>query len=80
MNERRLMRLAVTPEFFATLTSGTCRVTAHSLPEDARLVSSYYDGERDIFGMVFQSEAYQPIPWSAVIPLMDSPTIERTEA
>lgn len=77
MNNRRLMRMSVTPEFFATLCSSTTRVTANPLPADARIVSSYYDGERDEFGLVISSEEYPYVVEGNVIPLMLSPAIER---
>lgn len=77
MNNRRLMRLTVTPEFFATLCSSTTRVTADPLPADARIVSSYYDGEQAEFGLVISSEEYPYVAEGNVIPLMPSPQIER---
>ena len=79
MNNRRLMRLAVTPEFIALLTSGSYRVVAQATPEDARIVGAHYNGMTDTFEVILESKKFAETLAGAVLPLMTGPMIERID-
>ena len=75
---RRIKRFEFVP--FAILSTMKARHVIHgNLPADAQVVSSYYDCERDIFGIVVASDEFLPVASSCVIPLCDPVAIERCD-
>ena len=76
---RRIKRFEFVP--FAILSTMTARhaIIHGNLPADAQVVSSYYDRERDIFGIVVASDEFPPVASSCVIPLCDPVTIKRCD-
>lgn len=79
MNTRRLKRLSVTPEFIVKQVQGTYRVVANPLPEDIVIMSSNYNPQRDEIEIILQSEQWPEVGKGRVIPVCDSPFIERLE-
>ncbi len=69
--ERRLRRLAFTPEFFVDLCKHggeAVDVVQHRLPSDAQIVRCAYDLERDLVWVAIRSETFAVIPDGDIIP------------
>ena len=71
----RLKRLNISPQLLMFLGSGRFEVFAHQIPEDANLIRSYYDIERDWFTLVIASDTFEPVLWGDEIPNIEPPSI-----
>ena len=77
---RRIKRLEFTPgAIFSLRQEGIFRVTQAKLPADAQVVSSYYDPERDIFGIVIASKEFPPVASGSIVPYCDPVVFERCD-
>jgi hypothetical protein len=79
LNARRLARFSITPDLFLVFTSGWFEVTSNPLPDDARIVSAFYDEPRHCFTVVLQSMAFEPVAQGAAIPDVTPPHLKRIE-
>jgi hypothetical protein len=71
--------MVITPQLMMYLGSGKFEVIEHALPDDANLIRSYYDADRDWFVLIVASDTFEPVLWSEDIPIIKSPTIRRLE-
>lgn len=77
----RLKRLAIVPELFTTLLSeGSFEVVKNPLPDDAVIVSSGYNLEKNQFEVVIRSALYTYVPDGGLIPYTEAPTIRISNA
>ncbi len=74
---RRRALLRVTPELLLWMGSGMFEVVANPLPEDAVMTGAFYDGERDTFTLVVESESFAPVTPGDLLPDLTPPTIRR---
>ncbi len=74
---RQYKILSIAPDIVAALGSGTYRVCANELPDDARIVSRSYDAHTDSFQLIIESDSFPPVPLNRAIPTLDSPSVER---
>lgn len=77
MNTRRLRRMQVTPEMIVRMRRGTFRVIANELPEDVVIMGANYDNQQNLFEILLQSDQWDPVVKGGVIPVCDSPFVER---
>lgn len=74
---RRLMKMGFTPDQLLIMGTGDFEVVRNELPEDAAVVGSYKESERDLFVLVIQSESFQPVEGYLNIPFLSPPVIQR---
>lgn len=80
MQQRRQAVLRVAPELYGVLKAGRFEIIADPLPDDARLVSAGYDPWRNTVVLVFESEAFAPVPVGKVLPELPGPTMRSVSA
>lgn len=84
--ERRYARFLLDPEVFAafccTGPNECLRCLRDPLPPDARFVSAMYDFERRAFGVIVESQQFEPVPFGQMLPLITAPvfTLARYQA
>lgn len=72
--------LHVTPDAFVHMASGRFNVVANVLPRDARIVGAFFNSQRYAFGVVIESEEFEPIREGELMPDLPPPFITRLES
>lgn len=75
---RQIAMMLVTPELVANMTHGIFRVV-HDAVEDAQVISSCYDFQRQCFAMLIWSASFDLVPEFNAVPMMPAPQISRLE-
>jgi hypothetical protein len=73
--------LLCTAEFIAHIAmgladGGSITVIDNRVPEDAIVVSKYYDQDRDCFIIILESPSFPPVPEGAIIPILPRPIFQ----
>lgn len=74
---RRLARFSITPEIFVSLGRGVFEVFENSLPGDVEVIGAFYDEGRHQFGVIVESDSFDPVGDGEQIPEVKAPTIRQ---
>ncbi len=72
------LSLHTIPEFFIKHKRGRTIKVIKGLPEDAKFLRAYYEANRDIYNLIFESDHFEEVPKKSVIPLF-IPEFESSE-
>lgn len=75
----RRARMLITPEALLTLGMSRYTVISSELPDDAHIINSGYDLERNCFVLILESEFFAPVREGDLLPDVAPPTIKRID-